>query len=179
MLAMERLPPSQPFSTALPFPSPTIHSLRAVGAPPPLCIHGTPIMHPTAALHVSLHGHTAPKPGSLVHPQSGSNLPSVHTPPPYDHSTAAGMPLVPGGHVYSPTGAAHTVISEHEHHQHTAGSPRLGPPSSMPQLINASATSSSTSSTSSEVSTGSPPGECAEPVMHAFLFVLVYIHRAG
>lgn len=158
MLAMERLPPSQPFSTALPLPSPTIHSPRSAGAPPPLCIHGSPTMHPTAALQVSLQGPTTPKPGSLVHPQAGSSLPSVQTPPPYDHST--GMPLVPPGHVYSPTGAAHTAISEHEHH-HTVGSPRLGPPTSLPQLISATATSSSPSSTNTaEGSRGSPPGMC-------------------
>ena len=163
MLAMERLPPSQPFSTALPLPSPTIQSPRSAGFPPPLCMHGSPVMHPAAALHVSLPGHL-PTPRSLVHlhSHSSSSLSGVHTPPPYDHST--GLPLAPPGHVFSPTRAAHTATGlslspDHEHHHgHAPGdSPRLGPPTSIPHL-NSMTASSSTSSNSPEGSTGSPPG---------------------
>ena len=175
MLAMERLPPSQPFSTALPLASPTLQSPRPAGLPPPFCMHGSPVMHPAAALHVSLPG---PYPGmmkqttgTLIHPHSqpSANLSSVQTPPPYDHP--AGLPLslsLQGGSVFSPTGATQTAAGsglaalspEHEHHHchppAPGDSPRLGPPTSIsiPHFRSMTA-SSSTSSNSTE---GSPPG---------------------
>lgn len=184
MLAMERLPPmSQPFTTALPLPSPTLQSPRSASLAPQLCMHGSPVMHPAAALHVSL----PPGPyssmkqqqqaasGSLVHPahpaQSSSNLSSVQTPPPYDHPSASLLSLQAG--VFSPTGASGgqqtsglSVLSpDHEHHHgHPAApapgdSPRLCPPTSIsiPHLGPMTA-SSSTSSNSTEGSSGSPPG---------------------
>ena len=173
MLAMERLPPpSQPFSTALPLSSPTLQSPRSAGLHPPLCMHGSPVMHPTAALHVSLPGPYSANPmkpsGTLVHPphtQSSSSLSGVQTPPPYDHP--AGLTLsLPGG-VFSPPGASQTLPAlspDHEHHHRghapaPADSPRLGPPTSIsiPHL-NSMTASSSTSSNSTEGSTGSPPG---------------------
>lgn len=177
MLAMERLPPSQPFSTALPLQSP-LQSPRSAGLPPPLCMHGSSVMHPTAALHVSLPGpysNMKPQSGSvtLTHPQSSSSLSSLHTPPPYDHP---GLPLSLSlqGSVFSSTGIAHAAMGpglsalspehEHPHHHRHAGadSPRLVPPTSItiPHLstMTAAHASSSTSSTSTEGSTGSPPG---------------------
>ena len=180
MLAMERLPPmSQPFSTALPLPSPTLQSPRSASLAPPFCMHGSPVMHPAAALHVSL----PPGPyssmkqqqlvatGSLVYPahpsQSSSNLSTVQTPPPYDHPSASLLSLHSG--VFSPTGAQQTsglsILSpDHDHHHgHPApapgDSPRLCPPTSIsiPHLGPLIA-SSSASSNSTEGSSGSPPG---------------------
>ena len=183
MLAMERLPPmSQPFSTALPLPSPTLQSPRSASLAQPLYMHGSPVMHPAAALHVSLppgpyssmKHHQSAASGCLVHPahpsQSSSNLSTVHTPPPYDHPSASLLSLQAG--VFSPTGPSGaqqtsglSVLSpEHEHHHgHPApapgDSPRLCPPTSIsiPHLGPMTA-SSSASSNSTEGSSGSPPG---------------------
>jgi hypothetical protein len=174
MLAMERLPPSQPFSTALPLSSPTLQSPRSAGLPPPLCMHGSPVMHPTAALHVSLPGpypvNPMKPPGTLVHPHthSSTSLSGVQTPPPYDHP--AGLTLSLPGSVFSPPGASQTLPTlspdrERHHRGHAPDSPRLGPPTSIsiPHL-NSMTASSSTSSTSTEGSTGSPPGTFAQIV---------------
>lgn len=162
MLAMERLPPSQPFSTALPLSSPTLQSPRSAGLPPPLCMHGSPVMHPAPALHVSLPGPypSLKQPGCLVHPhtQSSSSLSSVQTPPPYDRPQ--GLPLVLPGSVFSPTGAAQTLPlspDREHHHGHATSSPRLVPPTSLPHLERVTA-SSSTSSSSTEGSARSPTG---------------------
>ena len=166
MLAMERLPPmSQPFSTALPLPSPTLQSPRSASLAPPLCMHGSPIMHPAAALHVSLPPgpySSMKQQQSLIHPAQSS---SVHTPPPYDHPSASLLSLQAG--VFSPSGASGlSVLSpEHEHHHgHQApapgDSPRLCPPTSIsiPHLGPIMTASSSASSNSTEGSSGSPPG---------------------
>ena len=186
MLAMERLPPSQPFSTALPLPSPTLQSPRLA---PPLCMHGgSPVVHP-ASLHVSL------PPGSyssmmkqqqqqqqqqsgrsLIHPhgQSGSGLSGVQTPPPYDHPgllgslQATGVFSPPDGGSQTtagPLSAALTPADHEHHHGHPAAAPgpgdsaRLCPPTSLsiPHL-GAMTASSSASSNSTEGSSGSPPG---------------------
>lgn len=164
MLAMERLPPSQPFTTALPLTSPTLQSPRSAGLPPPLCMHGSPGMHPAPALHVSL---TSPaysslkQPGSLAHPHTQSSS-SLQTSPPYDHPSGL-PPTLPGG-VFSPTRSAQTASGlslspdREQHHSHSTGdSPRLVPPTSIPHLERITASSSS-SSNSTEGSTRSPTG---------------------
>ena len=113
MLAMERLPLSQPpFSGHLPLSSPTMHSPRA-GMPAPM-IQGLPS---PPALHSSHHGPASahvlqPK----VRPSSSSSLSSVHTPPPYGDSTMMGSA---GPAVYSPTHSSSLLPSSSvEHHEH-------------------------------------------------------------
>ncbi len=107
MLAMERLPLSQPpYSGHLSLSSPTIHSPRA-GLPAPL-IQGLPSPpalhsnshHAAAAAAAAAASHLPPVASSKVRPSSSSSLSSVHTPPPYGDSSI----LASGGSsVYSPT----------------------------------------------------------------------------
>lgn len=97
MLAMERLPLSQPpFSGNLSLSSPTMHSPRA-GIPAPL-IQGLPS---PPALHSSHHGiiSSHPQGPPKVRPSSSSSLSSVPTPPPYGDTTMMGSAGPP---VYSP-----------------------------------------------------------------------------
>ena len=178
MLAMERLPPSQPFSTALPLPSPTLQSPRLA---PPLCMHGgSPIVHQATSLHVSFppapysgmmkQQQQQPSGGSLIHPHpSSSNLSSVQTPPPYDHPAAGLLALQGAAGLFSPTaqttvGPLSAALSPTEHHHgHPAApgpgdSPRLCPPTSISIPHFGAMTSSSASSNSTEGSSGSPPG---------------------
>ncbi len=113
MLAMERLPLSQPpFSGNLSLSSPTMHSPRA-GMPAPL-IQGLPS---PPALHSSHHGLISSHPVlPKVRPGSSSSLSSVHTPPPYGDTTMMGSAGPP---VYSPTHAGSLLPpSGTERHDH-------------------------------------------------------------
>lgn len=113
MLAMERLPLSQPpFSGHLSLSSPTIHSPRA-GLPAPL-IQGLPS---PPALHSSHHAAAMSHiPVSKVRPSSSSSLSSVHTPPPYGDNSLMGSA---GSSVYSPTHTNSLLPpSSAEHHDH-------------------------------------------------------------
>lgn len=179
MLAMERLPLSQPpFSGHLSLGSPTVHSPR-VGMPAPL-VQGLPS---PPALHSNLHGSISTH--HKVRPSSSSSLSSVHTPPPYGDSTMMGSAGPP---VYSPTNAGSLLLpssAERHHEQLTchAGSGATGgsDPSrhsmtAMPSLttlmghqplpIVSSAQETSCGTTGSPVATGrehqsSPPsGKC-------------------
>lgn len=112
MLAMERLPLSQPpFSGHLSLSSPTIHSPRA-GLPAPL-IQGLPS---PPALHSSHHAAAAAShvPVSKVRPSSSSSLSSVHTPPPYGDTSLMGSA---GPAVYSPTHTNSLLPSSADHHE--------------------------------------------------------------
>lgn len=96
MLAMERLPLSQPpFSGHLSLSSPIMYSPRA-GMPAPL-IQGLPS---PPALHSSHHHGSTP---SKPRPSSSSSLSSAHTPPPYGDTTLMGSAGPP---VYSPTNSS-------------------------------------------------------------------------
>ena len=125
MLAMERLPLSQPpYPGALPLSSPTIQSPRAA-FPAPL-IQGLPS---PPSLHSSHHG---PHPSHITIPKarpgSTSSLSSIHTSPPYD-TTLIGSNVS----VYSPTRMQPSPVhpqrsAEHEHQVcRTDGTPLLSP----------------------------------------------------
>lgn len=179
MLAMERLPLSQPlFSRPLSLSSPTMRSPRA-GIPAPL-IQGLPS---PPALHSSHHLGaipTAPK----VRLGSSSSLSSVHTPPPYGDSTMMGSAGPP---VYSPTHHTSSLLpsSSECHDQLTCHGIGPGNPStrhglsrhgitmpsltsfighqSMPIVSSAQETSCGSSSpvaTAREYQSSSPSGEC-------------------
>lgn len=99
MLAMERLPLSQPpFSGHLSLSSPIMHSPRA-GMPAPL-IQGLPS---PPALHSSNMHHQVGSTPSKPRPSSSSSLSSAHTPPPYGDTTLMGSAGPP---VYSPTNSS-------------------------------------------------------------------------
>lgn len=111
MLAMERLPLSQPpFSGHLSLSSPTMHSPRA-GFPAPSMVQGLPS---PPALHSSLLGSLSSHHPALpkVRPSSSSSLSSVHTPPPYGDSSNTTLMGSTGPPVYSPTIAS----AEQRHH---------------------------------------------------------------
>lgn len=171
MLAMERLPLSQPpFSGHLSLSPPTMHSPRA-GVPAPL-IQGLPS---PPALHSSLHGPiSAHAVTPKVRPSSSSSLSSVHTPPPYGDTTMIGSA---GPTVYSPTHASSLLPqSSTEHHDQLAchGIGATDPRIPMPPLSNIighpsestaeetscnSAGSSMASSSSRDHHSSSPAGE--------------------
>ena len=177
MLAMERLPLSQPpYSGHLSLSSPTIHSPRA-GLPAPL-IQGLPS---PPALHSSHHAAAAAAahlpPVSKVRPSSSSSLSSVHTPPPYGDTSMLGSA---GSSVYSPTHTNSLSLlpqssAEHHHDQmgcHSAASSdhmnmtslasMIGHPSSMPIVSSAQESSCSpggSSVGSSRDHSSSPAGE--------------------
>ena len=99
MLAMERLPLSQPFSNALTLNSPPLESPRAglpasMGLPSPTMRSHNPHIPPPL---------TPVKFANMVRPGSSSSLPSAHTPPPYDSRMMHAL--------YSPHGLAPASFS--------------------------------------------------------------------
>ena len=135
MLAMERLPLSQPpFSGHLSLSSPPMHSPRAAplvqGLPSPPALH-------SSSLHAAMSSHP-PQPSGKMRPSSSSSLSSVHTPPPYGDTTMMGSAGPP---VYSPTntGSLLPPSSAERHHEHltchgTGTDPSRHGMSAMPSL---------------------------------------------
>ena len=116
MLAMERLPLSQPpFSGNLSLSSPPLHSPRA--APLVQGLPSPPTLHSSSSLHATISTH--PPPPGKMRPSSSSSLSSVHTPPPYGDTTMMGSAGPP---VYSPTNTGSLLppsTAERHHEQLT------------------------------------------------------------